>query len=81
MTSRPLGQQLVAILGSGATRDLLSALERPESGRAALIGRLSQREDAGWLAELLTEIETDPDDVTRLRLIGALRAMLGRPGA
>jgi hypothetical protein len=35
--------------------------------------------DAAWLAELLTEIESDPDDITRLRLIHALREVLGAP--
>jgi hypothetical protein len=29
------------------------------------------------LAELLTEVETDPDDLVRLRLIGARREVLG----
>jgi hypothetical protein len=33
---------------------------------------------AEWLADLLTEIESDPDDITRLRLIHALRDALGR---
>ena len=30
---------------------------------------LARRDDATWLAELLMGIETDPDDITRLRLI------------
>jgi hypothetical protein len=54
----------------------LAALTRSEENRAALIGRLSQREDATWLAELLIEIETDPDDITRLRLIDGLERAL-----
>jgi hypothetical protein len=29
-----------------------------------------------WLAELLIDIESDPDDLTRLELIGALQAVL-----
>ncbi len=29
------------------------------------------------LAEVLADVETDRDDLTRLRLIGALRARLG----
>jgi hypothetical protein len=32
-------------------------------------GESQLRDDAAWLAELLTEIESDPDDITRLRLI------------
>jgi hypothetical protein len=49
-------------------------LTRSEEDRAALIGRLSQRDDATWLAELLLDIETDPDDITRLRLIEGLES-------
>ena len=38
---------------------------------------LCQLQDPGHtLAELLADIETDPDDLTRLRLIGALREVL-----
>jgi hypothetical protein len=55
---------------------LLDVLPRSDGDRAALIGRLHQREDAGWLAELLMDIESDPDDLTRLNLIEALRAVL-----
>jgi hypothetical protein len=29
--------------------------------------------------EVLTDVETDRDDLTRLRLIGALREVLGSP--
>jgi hypothetical protein len=29
------------------------------------------------LAELLVDVEADPDDLVRLRLIGALRQVLG----
>jgi hypothetical protein len=32
---------------------------------------------AAWLADLLTEIESDPDDITRLRLIDGLERVLG----
>ena len=52
-----LGDRIVAILGPGAARDLLGALERPEADRAELIARLTLREGTGWLAELLTEVE------------------------
>jgi hypothetical protein len=44
--------------------------------RPALIGRLSQRDDTTWLAELLIEIETDPEDLTRPRLIDELQQAL-----
>ena len=39
------------------------------------IGRLYARADARWLAELLTDIESDPDDITRLQIIEALRTL------
>ena len=51
-------------------------LTRTEADRAALIDRLSQREDARWLAEMLIDIESDPEDITRLQMIGALRRTL-----
>jgi hypothetical protein len=63
------GKRVVGILGEGASSDLLDVITRSEDDRAALIGRLSQRQDALWLAELLIEMETDPYDITRLRLI------------
>jgi hypothetical protein len=49
----------------------LDVLTRSESDRAALIGRLSQRADAEWLAELLIDLEED--EVPRLHLVEALR--------
>jgi hypothetical protein len=42
-----------------------------DADRAALIGRLHQREDAAWLAELLIDLEED--EPARLRLVAALR--------
>jgi hypothetical protein len=46
-----LGRRIVEILGPGAAQELLDVLTRTEEDRAALIGRLSQREDATALAE------------------------------
>jgi hypothetical protein len=46
-------------------------LTRSEADRAALIGRLSLRADAEWLAELLIDLEED--ERARLHLIEALR--------
>jgi hypothetical protein len=77
LTPDALGQHIVEILGSGAARELLDVLTRSEEDRAALIGQLSQRDDASALAEMLIEIETDPDDITRLRLIDGLELVLG----
>lgn len=65
------------MLGTLAVEELLEALEKSEEDRAALIGRLSVRDDARWLAELLIEIQEDPDDLVRLNLIAALRRGLG----
>jgi hypothetical protein len=64
-----LGARIVAAIGEPAARELLDALTRTNAERAALIGRLHAREDAAWLAELLVDIESDPDDITRLELI------------
>jgi hypothetical protein len=71
-----VGARIVAALGEPAARELLDVLSRSDADRAALIGRLHQREDMTWLAELLIEIESDPNDITRLELIGALQAVL-----
>lgn len=65
------------MLGTLAVEELLEAIEKSEEDRAALIGRLSVRDDARWLAELLIEIQEDPDDLVRLNLIAALRRGLG----
>jgi hypothetical protein len=53
-------------------------LERSDTGRAKLIGRLYARDDARWLAELLIEIEEDPNDLVGVRLIEALREGVDR---
>jgi hypothetical protein len=73
MASRDLGAHIMATLGELAAQELLDVLTRSDADRAPLIGRLHGREDAAWLAELLIEIESDPDDLTRLKLIGAAR--------
>jgi hypothetical protein len=72
----PLGEDIVTAIGPAASAELLEMLSRSEEERAAVIGGLALRDDASWLADLLVEIESDPDDITRLRLIHALREML-----
>jgi hypothetical protein len=72
-----LGARIVAAIGEPAARELLDALTRAQADRAALIGRLHLREDATWLAELLMDIESDPDDLTRVQIVEALRRCLG----
>jgi hypothetical protein len=75
---RNVGERLVAALGAPAASELFDVLERSDTGRAKLIGRLYARDDARWLAELLIEIEEDPNDLVRLRLIEALREGVDR---
>ncbi len=70
-----VGIRVVNALGPAAARELLDVLMRPEDDRAALIGRLSQRDDASWLAELLIELEVD--ELARLQLAEAIRRRLG----
>jgi hypothetical protein len=62
---------IVAAVGAAGAAELLDVLTRPNADRAALIGRLHQREDAEWLAELLIDLEED--EPARLRLVAALR--------
>ena len=63
LTPEALGEQILAILGPGGSRELLDVLTRPEADRATLIGRLNLRADGEWLAELLMDVESDPDDL------------------
>lgn len=74
-TPATLGPRIVSLLGPQGARDLLSALEPPEADRTPLIAALIHREDAGWLAELLTDLEQD--EPARLRVAGGLRLALG----
>jgi hypothetical protein len=69
-----LGSRIVEAPGEGGARELLDVLTRSEADRAALIGRLHQREDARWLAELLTDLEVD--EIARLQLVEGLRRAL-----
>ena len=71
-----IGERVVGALGLGAARELLDELSRSHAERAALIGRLWARPDARWLAELLIDIESDPDDSARLQVIEALQRPL-----
>jgi hypothetical protein len=74
-----IGARIVAAVGEAGARELLDSLTRPEADRAALIGRLAQRNDAAWLAELLTDLEVD--EVARLHMAEALRRELGEGSA
>jgi AbiU2 len=72
-----IGAVVVRQLGEGIARELLDVLKRTPEDRAALIGRLYSRSDGRWLAEALMDIEEDPDDLIRLRLIAELERMFG----
>jgi hypothetical protein len=78
MTSlEEIGRRVVDAFGPTAALELFDALTRPEDRRASLIGRLSQREDASWLAELLVDLEMD--EPARLQLAEAIRLQLASP--
>jgi hypothetical protein len=66
-----IGARIVAAVGEDGARELLDVLTRPEADRAALIGRIHQRQDAAWLAELL--IDLGEDEPARLRLLASLQ--------
>jgi hypothetical protein len=51
-----------------------STRPQPEADRAALIGRLAERADGEWLAELLIDLEED--EPARLHMVEALRRAL-----
>jgi hypothetical protein len=72
-----MGPRIVRELGEGAARELLDVLKRSPDDRASLIGRLYERPESRWLAEALMDIEQDPDDLVRLRLIAELERMFG----
>ncbi len=61
-----IGRRIVDVLGRGGAEELLDVLQRPSQDRAAAIGTLYAREHMLTLAEALIEVESDPDDLTRL---------------
>jgi hypothetical protein len=67
-----IARRVVVAVGEAGAAELLDVLTRPDADRAALIGRLHQREVAAWLAELLIDLEED--EPARLWLVAALRA-------
>ena len=74
-TPATLGPRIVSHLGPERARDLLNALEHLKAERAALISGLAGRQDTGWLADLLTDLEMD--EPARLRVASGLRLALG----
>ena len=58
-------------LGKPATRELLTLLTRPETERAALIGRLRLHRNTVWLAELMADLEED--NIARQHVVDELR--------
>ena len=69
-----IGEEIINAVGRGGAAELLDAITRAEADRAALIGRLSSRDDAQWLAEILIDLETD--EVARLQVVEGLRIVL-----
>lgn len=69
-------RNIADVLGDANARELLQVLELPDEERLDLIAHLYQRDDGQALAEILSELELDPDDPTRLRLMGGLQAVL-----
>jgi hypothetical protein len=65
--------RVVAAVGGPGAAELLDVLTRSDADRAAPIGRLHQRQDVEWLAELLIDLEED--EPARLRLIEALKSV------
>jgi hypothetical protein len=72
-----LGARIRYILGDAPARELLGVLERTPEARASLIGRLWSNPQTRTLAEILLDIESDSDDLVRLRLVDGLRRTLG----
>lgn len=70
-------RQIVDALGEPAAREFLTVLKMPDDKRLDLIAHLYLRDDGFGIAEMLTDVEEDPDDIVRLRLIGGLSAVLG----
>ena len=69
-----IGEQIIDAVGHGGAAELLDAITRSEEDRAALIGRLTLRDDAQWLAEVLIDLETD--EPARLQMAETLRLAL-----
>jgi hypothetical protein len=70
--------QIVHLIGAANASLLVRILLLPDDDRLALVARLHQRTDAKALADVLTDIESDPDDLTRLRLAAGLQDLLRR---
>jgi hypothetical protein len=71
-----LGRHLLGLLGERGSVELPAVLELRETERATLIGQLYESERGQVLAEVLADVESDPDDLVRLRLTSALSEVL-----
>jgi hypothetical protein len=65
-----VGERVVAAVGEAGAKELLRILLQPPAERAEPIGRLYQRDNATWLAELLIDVEED--EPARLKLSAEL---------
>lgn len=62
-----IGRYLLDLLEEPACVELLAILELPEADRATLIGALYRSDRGREMAELLADVEADPDDLVRRR--------------
>ena len=69
-------RRVVDLLGEANARDLLGILELPEDDRTDLIAHMYLRDEGQGLANVLMDMEGDPNDLIKLRLIGGLRRVL-----
>ena len=81
VTLDEIAARVVAALGEAGARELLDALTPPDADRAALIGRLHQRADTEWLAEVLIDLEEDRRGRTWWRRCGGQSAFPYHPQA
>jgi len=76
LAGRVAADRVIDLVGEKNARSLLKILTLADDDRVVFVARLHQRTDARALADVLTDIESDPDDLVRLRLIGALQDRL-----
>lgn len=67
---------VVDLLGEANARELLGILELPDNDQANFIAQTSLRDKGQSIANVLGNVERDPGDPVRLRLIGGLRRVL-----
>jgi hypothetical protein len=72
-----IGEQIIEAVGRGGAAELLDAITRPEADRAALIGRLTLRDDvATMFGGCRGPHRLETDEPAQLRMAEALRFAL-----